>query len=260
MRDPLLGPATGADLHVMTYNLRYASARGRHSWPRRRPLVAELLRREQPTVLGTQEGLAGQLRDLDADLPDHYTRVGQGRGGGEEDEHVAIYVDTRRLALRTHGDLWLSDTPEVPGSTSWGNTLPRMATWARLADHHTGAELLVVNTHLDHESEIARVRGAELLLTVIDPAVPVILTGDFNAPAGRSTAYRILTTRLTDTWQAATTPQYATFHDYGPPRPGDRIDWILTSDRFAVSAAGINTTSSAASDHFPVQALVTPKV
>lgn len=264
---PLFGPATGAQLQVMSFNLRFAGVRGRHSWANRRPVVAELLRREQPTVLGTQEGLAGQLRDLDADLPDHYDRVGQGRRGGDRDEFVALYYDSRRLTLLAHGDFWLSDTPAVPGSRSWGNVLPRMATWARFADRRTGTEFAVVNTHLDNQSEPARVRGAELLRTVIgtfDAALPVILTGDFNAPAERSAAYRTLTADLTDTWTAAAirrTPPYATFHGYHPPRPGgDRIDWILTRGTGAVSSAGVNTFTRDGrfpSDHFPVQALVT---
>jgi endonuclease/exonuclease/phosphatase family metal-dependent hydrolase len=227
--------------------------------------MAELLRRELPTLLGTQEGLADQLRDLDTDLPGSYERVGQGRRGGDRDEFVAVYFDTRRLTLLAHGDFWLSDTPGTPGSTSWGNTLPRMATWARFTDRRTGVELAVVNAHLDHLSENARVHGAALLRDTVDAfgTLPVVVTGDFNAPAERSDAYRILTAGLTDTWTAATTrltTPYATFHGYHPPTPGGaRIDWILTRGAVTVPAAGINTFArdgAFASDHFPVQALV----
>ncbi|HYQ67320.1 endonuclease/exonuclease/phosphatase family protein [Actinophytocola sp.] len=262
---PLLGPTDGPELRVMTFNLRYASARSPHQWARRRPVMAELIRRERPTVLGTQEGLAGQLRDLDADLPDHYDRVGQGRGGGDRDEFVAVYFDTRRLVPMAHGDFWLSDTPAVPGSASWGNTTSRMATWVRFRDRRTGRALVVVNTHLDNVSETARVRGAELLRDMIgafDPGLPVILTGDFNAPAGRSAVYRTLTAGLADSWTAAAThlsPRYATFHGFRPPRPGDRIDWILTRGAVSVPAAGIDTFTrggESPSDHFPVEALV----
>jgi endonuclease/exonuclease/phosphatase family metal-dependent hydrolase len=263
---PMFDTTDGTALRVMSFNLRYASKRAPHSWAERRPVMAELLRHEQPTVLGTQEGLAEQLRDLDADLPDYYDRVGQGRTGGDQDEFVAIYFDTRRVIPLAHGDFWLSDTPATPGSTSWGNVLPRLATWVRLRDSRSGTEFAVVNTHLDNRSENARVRGAELLRDTIDafdPDLPVILTGDFNTPAERSAAYRILTAGLTDTWTAAATrltPQYATFHGYGPPvRGGDRIDWILTTGAATITAAGINTFSrdgQLPSDHFPVQALV----
>jgi endonuclease/exonuclease/phosphatase family metal-dependent hydrolase len=226
--------------------------------------MAELLRREQPTVIGTQEGLHGQLRDLDADLPGHYARLGQGRKGGDRGEFVAVYFDTRRLTPLAHGDFWLSDTPDVPGSRSWGNLITRMTTWVRFADQQTGGEFVVVNTHLDHLSERARVRGAELLrerIAAFGP--PVVLTGDFNAPAG-SAAYRTLTADMTDTWTTAathTSPLYATFHGYRTPVPdGSRIDWILVSGPATVAAAGINTYSRDGqfpSDHFPVQAVMT---
>lgn len=269
----VIGPAADDALHVMSFNLRFASHRSPNSWRQRRPVVAELLRREQPTVLGTQEGLYGQLRDIERDLPGHYAWLGEGRAGGRGDEFVAIFHDTRRLAVLASGNFWLSDTPGVPGSTSWGNVTVRMATWARFADRRPGSEFVVVNTHLDNHSEQARVRAAEQLRGWVAAfTVPVVLTGDFNAPAEGSAAYDVLTDVLTgvstgagmtDTWLAAAerrTPQFATWHGYGPLVPdGGRIDWILTRGAVTVPAAAINTTGDGGqfpSDHLPVQALL----
>ncbi len=262
---PVIGPPPGDALHVMSFNLRFASARPPNSWRQRRPAVARLLRREQPTVLGTQEGLYRQLRDVERDLPGHYAWFGEGRAGGRGDEFVAIFHDTRRLAVLASGNFWLSDTPDVPGSTSWGNVTVRMATWCRFADRRTGTEFVVVNTHLDHRSEQARVRAAEALRDWVDGfTVPVVLTGDFNAPAEHSTAYDVLTTAgMTDTWLTAErrrTPHVATWHGYGPLVPdGDRIDWILTRGAVTVPAAAINPVGDGPqlpSDHLPVQALL----
>jgi endonuclease/exonuclease/phosphatase family metal-dependent hydrolase len=265
----LFGPAQGDALHVMSYNLRFASNTGPHSWSQRRPVLAALLRREQPTILGTQEGLYPQLRDIEHDLPAYYDWIGQGRGGGHRDEFVAVFFDTRRLRPLESGHFWLSDTPDVPGSKSWGNTTVRMATWIHFADRRTGAEFVVLNTHLDNSSEHARLRGAELIrdrVNDIPAALPVILTGDFNTAAEHSAPYRILTsgTGLADTWTAAAqrrTPLIATWHGYGPLVPdGPRIDWILTRGAVAISAAGINTFTDHGrygSDHLPTQALLT---
>jgi endonuclease/exonuclease/phosphatase family metal-dependent hydrolase len=265
----LLGPARGHALNVMSFNLRFASKTGPHSWSQRRPVLAELLRREQPTILGTQEGLYPQLRDVEHDLPAYYDWIGEGRGGGHRDEFVAVFFDTRRLKPLESGHFWLSDTPDVPGSKSWGNTTVRMATWIHFADRRTGGEFVVVNTHLDNFSGHARLRGAELIRDRIDDipaALPVILTGDFNSAAEHSAAYRVLSggTGLTDTWTAAVqrrTPLTATWHGYGPLVPdGPRIDWILTRGAVRISAAGINTFTDHgrfASDHLPVQALLT---
>lgn len=115
---PLMGPARGDELHVMTFNLRFASDEQPHSWPQRRPVMAELFRLEQPTLISTQEGLYPQLRDIDDDLPDHYAWVGEGRLGGSRDEFMAIFFDTRRLEPVEFDHFWLSDTPEVVGSNT----------------------------------------------------------------------------------------------------------------------------------------------
>jgi len=265
----LLGPAQGDALHVMSYNLRFASDTGPHTWAQRRPVIAELLRHEQPTILGTQEGLYPQLRDVEQDLPAFYDWIGEGRGGGHRDEFAAIFFDTRRLEPLASGHFWLSGTPDVPGSKSWGNTTVRMATWIHFADKHTGGEFVALNTHLDNSSEFARQRGAELIrdrINDIPSTLPVILTGDFNTAAQDSASYRILTsgTGLADAWTSATqrrTPLISTWHGYEPLVPdGRRIDWILTRGAAGVAAAGINTFTDRgryASDHLPMQALLT---
>ncbi|WP_086820301.1 endonuclease/exonuclease/phosphatase family protein [Allokutzneria sp. NRRL B-24872] len=268
---PVIGPARGDALHVMSFNLRFASTTEPNSWSARRPVLAELLRREQPTVLGTQEGLYGQLKDIQRDLPQPYDWIGTGRAGGSRDEFMAVYYDTRRLEPVEFDHYWLSDTPNVIGSKSWGNNITRMVTWVRFSDKRTGAEFVLVNTHFDHESENARQRSAELVrdrINALAPGLPVVLTGDFNTKAGGTPTYDTLMNgaRMTDTWPAAAqrrTPLYATFHGYRPLVPnGDRIDWILTRGAVTVDAAGINAYTRGGqfpSDHLPVQALLTIK-
>jgi endonuclease/exonuclease/phosphatase family metal-dependent hydrolase len=262
----VIGPASGDSLHVMSFNLRYASTRKPNSWAQRRPVVAELLRAEQPTLLGTQEGLYAQLKDIHRDLPDHYDWLGVGRGGGSRDEFTAIHYDTRRLEPLEFDHVWLSDTPDVIGSRSWGNDVIRMATWVWFADLRTGKEFVAVNTHFDHLSEHARRRSALLIrdrVHAFGPDLPVVLTGDFNTPAGNSVAYDTLVAGLADAWVAAAerrSPPYATFHGYRPPVANrDRIDWILTRGT-TVQAVGVNTftrNGQYPSDHLPVQALIT---
>ncbi|WP_237774154.1 endonuclease/exonuclease/phosphatase family protein [Actinosynnema sp. ALI-1.44] len=265
---PLIGPAQGNGLHVMSYNLRFASTARPNSWARRRPVMAELLNRELPTILGTQEGLYDQLRDIDRDLPSYYEWIGVGRDGGNRDEFTALFYDSRRLKAVELHHFWLSDTPDAPGSKSWGNLVPRMVTWARFLDLRTGREFAGVNTHFDNHSEEASIRSAYLVRTRIGefaPGLPVLLIGDFNDAATRSRSYHVLVTEggFADSWIAARqrlTPLYSTYHGYRGIRPGgNRIDWILT--RGATTAfAAINTFAAddqIPSDHFPVQALVT---
>lgn len=67
------------------------------------------------------------------------------------------------------GDFWLSDSP-AHSSKAWGASLPRVATWAQFTVVVNDMPLkqrafVVLNAHLDHASETARVESARLLRT-----------------------------------------------------------------------------------------------
>lgn len=249
----------------MTCNVRYDKAGTRRTspdyWPRRVPALQDLLRAEQPDLLGTQEALDHQLPAIRDALPDTYRML----GNGTEGEYSAMFYDAARFTVGEWRQRWISDTPDVPSPT-YGNTLPRIIVWATLTDTATGRDLLWLNTHLDNVSDESRRRGAEMMLQVVaeHPGLPVVVTGDVNSAAGDSVAWTTLVTEggLTDAWSAAQrrlTPAYGTFTDYRAPRVGgERIDWILV-DGATVLAAAVNTwtrTGQAPSDHAPVQALI----
>ncbi|GAA2250893.1 endonuclease [Streptomyces ruber] len=258
----------GGRLEVMSFNLRLASTAEPNSWIVRRPVMRELLHRESPHVIGTQEGLYQQVRDIESDLGPHWDWIGTGRAGGSRDEFMAVFYDTRRLAPLEYDHFWLSDTPNVIGSNTWGAGYLRMVTWVRFRDLHDGGrEFYVLNTHLDNVSQNARERAAALIAertAGLDRALPLVVTGDFNVPAHGNPVYdTMLGAGLTDTWDEATwhNTQYATFHGYKPlTRDGDRIDWILVTPGVTVHTASINTFSRDGqfpSDHLPVQASIT---
>jgi endonuclease/exonuclease/phosphatase family metal-dependent hydrolase len=257
-----------AELHVMSFNLRFASNTPPNSWPERRPVMRKLLRDELPDLIGTQEGLYQQLRDIQTDLPDYYDSIGEGREGGSAGEAMQIFYDTRRLDPLEYGHYWLSDTPETIGSQTWGGCCPRMVTWIRFADLRTGTQFYAINTHLEAFDADARARSADLILERmgrLDADLPVVMTGDFNEPAAEGqTVYDRLVTNgpLLDTWVEAEhrSDLWATFHGYRPLVPdGARIDWILTTPGTATRTALINTfelRGQFPSDHLPVQAVV----
>ena len=261
----LLGAETTAatQLRVMTFNLRYASTEPPHAWAARRPVTKACLELNAPDLIGTQEGLAGQLADLRADLP-AYAMLGQGREGGTKGEYSAIFYRRERFDLLETKDYWLSETPEVPGSKSWHTSLPRMVTWARFRDKLTGRVFLFANTHFDHLSEEARVESAKLVrarLGLHAPAEPILLVGDFNAAAKASAAYATLTADgfLTDLFRAApqrTGEELNSFHGYRKPRTdGVHIDWLLGRGAWKPRAAAVITFAQGdehPSDHFPV--------
>lgn len=247
------GPTVMAALRVMSFNLRRdVEHDGDNRWLARRDAVADVVRQHQPDILGTQEGLPHQLADLDARLPG-YARLGSCRQGDNTDEACAIYYDRSRLRPLAWGDLWLSDTPGVAGSRSWGNRHPRLVTWAQFLDGATGQSFAVANTHLDHESERARQEAARFLASRLPGA---LLMGDFNAEPGGD-AHRILTQAgWCDAFVAHDDPSDPgyTFHGYSG-RAWARLDWILAPPSHRVRAHRIvRHPARHVSDHHPVLA------
>lgn len=258
---PRQEPSPAPELVAVTWNLRFAADDG-HPWASERlGLSVELWREQDPDLVGTQEGLYGQLLDLERALPE-WAWIGLGREGGSRGEHCAIFYRRARFEPRELDHFWLSDTPATIGSRSFGNRVVRMATWVRLLDRASGAELLVLNTHFDHQSAPARERSAELIagrLAAFDPALPLLVLGDFNTAPGTA-PYRLLLegAELVDSWLAAPErdPELATYHAYrGLLEGGPRIDWILQRGPLEALEARLWTFEREGrypSDHFPV--------
>lgn len=257
----LLAPAAAETLRVMTFNVRYPSkGDGENVWERRKELLAATIREKNPDVFGTQELYHEQGEYIVAQLPE-YAWFGVSRRGNRTDEHMGVFYKKDALKLVESGNFWLSETPETPGSMSWDVSLPRMVTWG-LFETRGGRRFYFYNTHLPHRREdaAARVKCAELIAERIGKLggkTPLILTGDFNAPAGGE-VYQVLTARLKDAWKAAgerrTGPE-GTFNGFKGTTTGPRIDWILFSGPLLVEEAETvtrNDNGRYPSDHFPV--------
>jgi endonuclease/exonuclease/phosphatase family metal-dependent hydrolase len=241
----------------MTFNLRFASNKAPNAWPVRRPVMKECIQSVDPDVFGTQEGLYGQLKDMEADLRD-YAWIGLGRDGGSKGEFMAVFYRKGRLEPLEYDHFWLSDTPNVVGSTTWGNTNRRMVTWVKFLDRQTNKQFYFWNTHLDHAIQAAREKGAELIRKRVEPlgtATPILLVGDFNAAAKANKAYDILTEGgfFTDAWTGA---EAGTFHGFsGKANDLGRIDWIFTRGEVKAEQPEVirfNKDGQYPSDHYAV--------
>ncbi|MFG6501860.1 endonuclease/exonuclease/phosphatase family protein [Microbacterium sp. P05] len=266
----LVGAVASPALHVMTFNVRRRMSetvpgRSADRWSTRLPILQQVLREERPTVVGVQEALPDQAAAIGEALGPSYRFVGFGRNAGRRGEACPLFFDTDRLAVQEWSQTALSERPDEPGSTSWGGLIPRVVVRALFRDRASSTVFAVWNTHLDPFSARARKRTAAMLAADAGGAdVPLIVTGDFNAPAGSATWRTLLAgNRLRDAWPAAAerlTPEWGTFANYRRPRIGKgRIDGILVSDDVVVQSIGINANRTAAgwpSDHLPVQAVV----
>jgi len=256
---------TAPIVRVGTFNVRWDAPEDEHRWEQRRAGAFRLLRDWAPDLLGLQEPLLHQLEHLAEALP-FYSGLGVGRDDGKEaGEFCPILYRTSRFDLRDGGTFWLSDTPNVPGSTGWGNRIPRVCTWAHLRDRETGADLSLYNVHLDHESQNAREKSVLLLVDTLRRRTgdgPVILTGDFNVGPGDA-ALRPLQAEGSpcpvSALEATHPSPPGTFHGFTGRASGGPIDHIFLSPDWHVLEANVVTGDGARpfpSDHFPVTATV----
>ncbi|CAN5221922.1 endonuclease/exonuclease/phosphatase family protein [soil metagenome] len=270
---PLLGPTAAPELHVMSYNIRrrmpHVIPRSPDRWVHRQPLLQQLLEAEQPSLVGVQEALPEQANFVRHALGERYRSIGHGREKNGRGEGCPIFYDRERLRLLDWQQTALSDTPEVQGSSTWGNRTPRVIVDATFTDIATGVQFHAVNTHFDNRSRTSRLKAAVALRRVVlASGLPAIVTGDFNTDAGTEPHDVLLGTgtaslgQLRDAWDAADTrltDVWGTFLDYHPPQhERKRIDWILVSKAHVLSI-GINTArydGGWPSDHAPVQAVV----
>jgi endonuclease/exonuclease/phosphatase family metal-dependent hydrolase len=262
----------GKIIKLMTYNLKYASPTFTPPWQIRREMQMDLIRKYSPDIIGTQEGLKEQIDDLMDRLPE-YVVIGEGRKGGDDDEHLAIFFKRDKFRLREMHSFQLSETPEVIGSGPDVN--PRMVTWARFAfinrpadgesspypmdyrDHWENTqEFYLFNTHYfdRRDQALARINASKLILQRINALNrfgewskerPVFLMGDFNCTPG-SAPYKVLVGHknsddpdlLNDTIEN-----------------GKKIDWILYKGNVKVlkyEEVDYNVDGVYPSDHNPI--------
>jgi endonuclease/exonuclease/phosphatase family metal-dependent hydrolase len=246
-------------LRVMSSNVRQMDGEdGPQSWEFRKDTLVDVIRRRRPDLLGTQETFQEQASHLLAGMP-AMKCFGKGRYGDDRDKHNSIFYDANLFSLKQAGDLWISRTPDVPGSSDWGIPSPRMITWGLLTDQ-SGRELFAMNTHFPYgkTADEARYETARLIiekLATLPKDQPFVLTADANAPVDGE-VYRYLTEHLEDAWITAAKREgpEGTVHGFGKYE-GRRIDWIFYRNIQFVHS--IETVTDKArdlypSDHFPV--------
>jgi endonuclease/exonuclease/phosphatase family metal-dependent hydrolase len=263
-------------IRVLSYNIRFDNPRdGVNVWSGRKDDVARLIGpTHRADIAGLQEALHNQIIDLQRRLPG-YAWFGAGRDDGKlRGEFSCLFYRTDRFELLDHGDFWLSETPDVPGSRSWDAAITRLCSWGRLKDQQTGVELFVFNTHFDHEGRRAREQSARIIrrkIASLAGEAPVIFTGDINA-LENSPPYNVLVGRTPVEGPVAILrdTRYLAGRAYdGPSGTFTRANWTLPSERGPIDyifvGPGLEVLSYAVpedrrvdghypSDHLPVLA------
>lgn len=265
-----IGHPAAEPVKVLTFNLRYANPGdlGARAWANRRDAAAALIRREAADFTNVQEALRPMLDDLKPRVPG-YGEVGVGREDGKQQgEYSAILYRQDAWTVEASGTFWLSDTPEVTASSTWGNKVTRICTWGRFKNKASGRLIHVFNAHFDHQSQPARLQAATLVLrrmAALGAEASVIFTGDLNATPENPAIVTLChgTPKLADVWQTLNpklpATESGTFHDFSGARNHDRIDYVFATAALTPVAAEIlhdAKDGNYPSDHFPVRAVL----
>lgn len=256
---------------IMSFNIRYDNPNdGTNSWQNRKENALTMLRFNEVDVLGLQEVLAHQLSDIKKEFPE-YEAIGVGREDGKQKgEFSPVLFNKNKFQLLQSGYFWLSQTTTIP-SKGWDAACERIATWVQLKDKKSGKKFLVLNTHFDHEGQVARQESVALIKAKIDQlsqGLPVVFMGDLNATPETSVIQSLLKndskTTLMDSKKMAKVvygPNW-TFHDFGriPFEKRILIDYIMVSSSIQVQKYGVlaeTLNQTQLSDHTPILIKVT---
>ena len=173
-----------SEFKVMSFNLRMDTEKdGINRFRNRIPRVLEVIASEDPDLIGFQE-VTDYMRGVLKEKLTDYTLVGCGRGTRYDDESMTIAIKTKTFDIISLENIWLSETPDVPGS-KYGydhSGCPRMFTSVKLKWEKSDTPFYFINTHLDHEGEYARLLEAKQLYSYLEGLnEKFIVTGDFNA-------------------------------------------------------------------------------
>ena len=236
---------------LMTYNIHSCMSMDGKIFPER---IARVIRRCDPDVAALQEVDVGKWR----------TR---------RQDQAAVLAKTLSMSYRffpvvedgdgTYGLALLSRFPIVDIRRGWLPSLPedrereRRGVLQAVVDV-PGGPVWILITHLslyprERRAQMAALVGSEWL-GAIDPEMPVLVCGDFNA-GPRSPACRLLSAHLSDARNSAASSG-GTFFSRNPLF---RIDHIFVSPQLKVQDVCVprNHEVQLASDHLPVYADLT---
>ncbi len=243
---------------LMSCNLRCLTPLdlGKKSWFYRADLITRDIESQAPGIIGFQEATRWQYQYM-ADVLPGFDSVITYRDNSIIAEGCPIFYDTSLYTLVDKGSFWLSETPEVM-SKDWGSECYRICSYVILTDRATGKDFVVFNTHLDHVSDEARIKGIGVVLDKIAQfgGLPAVIMGDLNALEGSETYISATENFLDAQYAAEQTMQSHTYQNWGNPESFKRLDYFMISrtgiraERYSVVPAVHDGVY--ASDHCPI--------
>ena len=176
------------EVKIISYNIRYEGApsdTGAINWQNRKEATINMIRQEQPTVIGFQEARPGQTNYVIDNLPEYgHIYAKMDKGEIPAGSSVLILYKKKTCELMDWGYFWLGEDPskEVKG---WDAHNLRPTSWIKLRDKKSKNVFYYFNTHLDHKGKVARIKGVDLLIRkmkeIAGEDAHLIIGGDMNS-------------------------------------------------------------------------------
>lgn len=176
------------EIKIMSFNVRttLTESNSANNWDNRKEACIMLINDHMPSIIGVQEAkYAHHWTYLKEQLADNYTGYGVNRDTGKESgsgEVMGVLYNRNVVEKLDGGTFWLSETPDVP-SKGFGANYSRCATWGLFKHKATAKTFYYINTHIDHQVELAKIEGMKLISAHFEEykdSYPLFLTGDFN--------------------------------------------------------------------------------
>ena len=157
----------------MTFNIRFDNEMdGLNAWPLRRELVTGLIKKYNPSILGTQEGMWSQLIYLRDHLQGYRLHSPQ-RTIDAKSQYPTLFFHSHQFEVHDGGEFWLSLSPNVHLSKDWDSAFPRMMSYARVSTISGKGPFWLAVTHLDHIGAEARYQQAKIIADWVNSALMV---------------------------------------------------------------------------------------
>lgn len=249
-------------LKMISANIRFENEQDKeHNWPYRKFFLTDSINKFNPLILGSQEGRRGQIEEFGSML-NNLTLIDHHRQWIAERMYPSLYLDLTQMQLQNSCDIWLSETPHIPGSKSFDSLFPRLATVALVKMNETQQEFAICNVHLDHIKEETRIAQVNVLIPELKAYIgnrPLILLGDFNeSPQHFIQDLLCENFALIDYWKQKELAEETSHHNFQGENQasGHRIDWILVPELIKCDELFLFKESSEngiyPSDHYPL--------
>jgi endonuclease/exonuclease/phosphatase family metal-dependent hydrolase len=258
-------------IKIMTFNVKTAKTLGFAfgNWSSRRPLVFNVIQDHAPDVFGLQEPVRNQLEDFKGAFPQYDWYSAGGADGKDKGQQCPVFWRKDKFTLLDSGTFWFSESPDKPGTKSWGHIVPRFCSWVKLSEKGRSTCFYIYNTHLDSVSQNSREKSVRLLTKEIserNSSAPFIIMGDFNMKLVNSAMEFLMEESpenqfpVVDAWLAVhpDKPDTSTCN-FGSWATGPQLDHIelgLNARPLEVQIDNRKVDGKYPSDHFPVIAKI----